>query len=175
MSIGSQPGQEADRGQKRPVSGGQRFCASRSGFTLLEMTCVLAVVALLAALVLPRVAPGTSQPRLQAYAMQVAIILRADRTEAMRSGRSVATAIDAVSRSVRSGTTGETLTIADDVAVSALLPARCGDRPALSTISFFPNGMSCGGSVELLRGERGFEVRTNWFTGGVEIVPRGAS
>jgi general secretion pathway protein H len=42
-------------------------------------------------------------------------------------------------------------------------------------VSFFPNGMSCGGSIALLRGDHGYEIRINWLTGGIEIVARGAS
>jgi general secretion pathway protein H len=150
--------------------------ASRQGgFTLIEMVCVLAVVALLAAILLPRVSRQTSQPRLQAYAIEAAAILKADRTAAMMAGRQVATAIDATSRLIRSGATGRALRVADDVVVTALLPERCNDRPALSTVSFFANGMSCGGTVTLARGDYSYEIRVNWLTGGIEIVPRGAS
>jgi general secretion pathway protein H len=145
------------------------------GFTLIEMVCVLAVVAILAAILLPRASRQTSQPRLEAYAIEVAAILKADRTAAMMAGRQVATAVDATSRSIRSGATGRALSVADDVVVTALLPRRCNDRPALSTVSFFANGMSCGGSVTLSHGGHSYEIRVNWLTGGIEIVPRGAS
>lgn len=145
------------------------------GFTLIEMVCVLALVAMMAAILLPRASRETSQPRLEGYAIEAAAILKTDRTAAMKTGRQVATSVDASMRSIRSGTTGQVLRIADDVVVTALLPERCNDRPALSTVSFFPNGMSCGGSIALSRGGRGYEVRINWLTGGIEIVPRGAS
>jgi prepilin-type N-terminal cleavage/methylation domain-containing protein len=98
------------------------------GFTLIEMVCVLAVVAILAAILLPRASRQTSQPRLEAYAIEVAAILKADRTAAMMAGRQVATAVDATSRSIRSGATGRALSVADDVVVTALLPRRCNDE-----------------------------------------------
>jgi general secretion pathway protein H len=145
------------------------------GFTLLEMACVLAVVALLAALVLPRVPRGTSLPRLEAYAIEAAAILKADRTAAMKVGRQIATRIDARSRTIRSGVDGRAVQVANDVVVTAFLPERCNDRPALSTVSFFPSGMSCGGSIAFLRGDRGYEIHVNWLTGGVDIVARGQS
>jgi general secretion pathway protein H len=147
----------------------------KDGFTLIEMVCVLAVVAMLAAILLPRASRETSQPRLEAYAIEAAAILKADRTAAMKTGRQIATSIEANLRSIRSGATGQALHVADDVVVTALLPERCSDRPALSAVSFFPNGMSCGGSIVLSRGDHRYEIRINWLTGGIEIVPRGAS
>jgi len=148
---------------------------SEDGFTLLEMACVLTVVAILAAVVLPRVPRGTSLPRLEAYAIEAAAILKADRTEAMKAGRQIATSIDATARSIRSGVNGRTVQVADDVVMTAMLPERCNDRPAMSTVSFFSNGTSCGGLIALLRGDRGYEIHVNWLTGGVEIVARGQS
>ena len=40
------------------------------------------------------------------------------------------------------------------------------------TISFFATGMSCGGTITLSRLGAGYEVRVNWVTGGIEVVPR---
>ncbi|WP_412771037.1 prepilin-type N-terminal cleavage/methylation domain-containing protein, partial [Ralstonia solanacearum] len=48
------------------------------GFTLLEMVCVLAIIALLAAVLLPFIPHQTSRSRLQAYALQTATLLKAD-------------------------------------------------------------------------------------------------
>ena len=53
----------------------------------------------------------------------------------------------------------------------ALLPARCGQYRTGFDIRFFPTGMSCGGVITLSRFGSGYEVRVNWLTGGVEIVP----
>jgi general secretion pathway protein H len=57
-----------------------------------------------------------------------------------------------------------------DVAFDALLAQTCNGRKAGATIEFFPNGMSCGGTIELRRGHAGFQVRVNWLTGGAEVV-----
>src|ERR1700678_3589362 len=48
---------------------------SDGGFTLLEMVCVIAVIAMLAAVLLPYVPRQTSRARLQAYALQTATLL----------------------------------------------------------------------------------------------------
>jgi general secretion pathway protein H len=62
--------------------------------------------------------------------------------------------------------------IPDDVAFDAVLAARCNQRPAGATINFFASGMSCGGAIALTRLGTRYEIRVNWLTGGVEIVPR---
>jgi general secretion pathway protein H len=66
---------------------------------------------------------------------------------------------------------GRVVRIPNDVNFDALLAARCNQRPAGDTIRFFPSGMSCGGVVALTRQGVGYEVRVNWLTGGVEVVP----
>jgi general secretion pathway protein H len=142
------------------------------GFTLLEIVCVLAIVALLAAVLLPGISGGTSRPRLEAYALEVASVLKADRSTAIRRRVAISSDIDAPRRFVRSGSNGHLIRIPNDVLFNAVLPERCDQRPAFSAITFFPSGMSCGGALVLTRLGVGYEIRVNWLTGGVEVVPR---
>jgi general secretion pathway protein H len=142
------------------------------GFTLLEMVCVLAIIALLAAVLLPSLPHETSRSRLQAYALQTASLLKADRNAAIRRQIDIATLVDAGTRSIRSGATSDMIRIPDDVHFDALLPQTCNRQAALSTIAFFANGMSCGGTIALTRFDAGFEIRVNWLTGRIEIVSR---
>lgn len=148
---------------------------AQHGFTLLEMVCVLAIIGLLSAVLLPFIPHGTSRSRLQAYALQAATLLKADRNAAIRRGTDVATLVDTRSRVIASGAGKNTIRVPEDVRFDATLPQTCNQRPAFSTISFFPNGMSCGGSIALTRLDAGYEVRVNWFTGRVEVVPRNAT
>jgi general secretion pathway protein H len=144
------------------------------GFTLLEMVCILAVIAMLAAVLLPNIPRNTSRSRLEAYAVETASLLKADRTAAIRHRVQIATQIDAGARSLLSGSTGQILRVADDVVFDAILPNRCNERPAFSTINFFPTGMSCGGTIMLSRLGATYEIRVNWLTGGIEIVSNSA-
>jgi general secretion pathway protein H len=145
---------------------------SERGFTLLEMVCVLALIAMMAAVLLPFAPHHTSRSRLQAYVLQTAALLKEDRNAAIRRGTGVATLIDAGSRLIRSGSTSDMIRIPEDVQFEALLPRTCNRHEALSTIRFFPSGMSCGGAVALTRADIAYEVRVNWLTGRVEIVSR---
>ena len=143
-----------------------------AGFTLLEVVCVLAIVAILAAILLPIVPRGTSRARLESYAIETAAMLKVDRNIAMRNRVQVATLVDAPARRIRSGATGRVVQIPDDVVFDAMLAARCNQRPVGATISFFASGMSCGGTIALARPGMGYQVRVNWLTGGVDIVPQ---
>ncbi len=144
-----------------------------AGFTLIEVVCVLAIVALLAALVLPTFPRATSQARLAGYAVDVAALLKGDRNAAIRRHTMISTLLDADRRTVRSGYRAAVVEIPADVAFSALLAQRCADRIVGSTIDFFPSGASCGGVIAISRQGFGYQIRVNWLTGGVEVVPNG--
>jgi general secretion pathway protein H len=142
------------------------------GFTLLEMVCVLAIVGLLAAVLLPSIPRQTSRSRLEAYAIEAATLLKADRNAAIRRRLEVITLVDAGSRSVRSGSSGATVRVPEDVRFEALLPENCNNRPVVASISFFASGMSCGGVIALTHVDASYEIRINWLTGRIEVVPR---
>ncbi|HEV3395529.1 MAG TPA: prepilin-type N-terminal cleavage/methylation domain-containing protein [Xanthobacteraceae bacterium] len=149
----------------------QSIVSAQDGFTLIEIVCVLAIVALLAAVILPAIPRGTSYARLEAFAIETATLLKQDRYAAMRRRTRVATEISASSRTFRSGFSGRAVRLPNDVAVEALLAQRCDQRAAGRTIDFFASGRSCGGTIELTRLGKGFQIRVNWLTGGVELVP----
>src|ERR1700730_8915836 len=95
------------------------------GFTLLEMVCVLAIIALLAAVLLPFIPRQTSRARLQAYALQTATLLKADRVAGINRRTSVATFVDAGARAIKSGATAASIRMPDDVRFDAILPQTC--------------------------------------------------
>jgi len=143
---------------------------SEDGFTLLEAICVIAILAILAVVILPRFPHGTTRARLESYAVATAALLKTDRDAAVRRQIQVETYINAGSRLVRSGATGAVVQVPSDVVFDALLPARCGPHRTGTSIRFLPTGISCGGVIKLTRLGVAYEVRMNWLTGGVEIV-----
>src|ERR1700732_611867 len=58
----------------------------REAYTLLEIVCVLAIIALLAAIILPAIPRATSRARIEGYAVATAAVLKADRVAALRQG-----------------------------------------------------------------------------------------
>ena len=159
--------------ERQPTSSVVRAEAeAQAGFALIEILCVLAIIGLLAAIILPAVPRATTRAKLESFAVQTAALLKADRNAALRRQAQIVTQVDAPTRSIRSGATGQIIRLPDDVQVEAILASRCADRSAGRSIDFFPSGMSCGGTIALLRPGMGYEVRVNWLTGGIDIVPK---
>src|SRR4051794_7127441 len=71
------------------------------GFTLIEMVCVLAIIAALAAIILPALPRGTSRAQLESYAIEMATLLKTDRNAALRRRVAVAANVNAAERTVR--------------------------------------------------------------------------
>lgn len=161
---------------RRPISPAPRAetDTSEGGFTLLEVVCVVAIISIFAAIIVPAIPRGTSRARIEAYALETASVLKADRNAAIRRRTEIATVVDAPSRFVRAGTNGRTVRFPNDVSVDTTLAASCAGHSAGNTISFFATGMSCGGAIVLARQGVGYEIRVNWLTGGVEIAPYSA-
>jgi general secretion pathway protein H len=132
--------------------------------------CTLAILAIAASIVLPRLPRGTSMSRLEAYALSTASALRADRNAAIRRRDVVGTAVDAKARLVRSGATHRALSLPSDVDMDVMLPSRCAGYGTVAAVVFFPSGLSCGGVITLSREGVGFEVRVNWLVGGIHVV-----
>jgi general secretion pathway protein H len=169
-------GKKVEPVQRRTLPVGRAEAVTREdGFTLLEVVCVVAIISIIAAIIVPSIPRGTSRARVEAYALETASVLKTDRNAAIRRRIEVATQIDANSKSIRSGATGRVVQVPDDVLFDATLAARCDGRTAGNTISFFATGMSCGGTIALTRQGVGYQIRVNWLTGGVEIVPLNAS
>jgi len=138
---------------------------------LLEVVCTLAILGMLAAIAAPRLPRDTSRTHLETYAVNIAALLKADRYAAMRRRESIATEVNASARIVRSGATGRLIEIPSDVVLDSHLAARCQDHRREPSIRFLASGMSCGGVIVLRRSGFGYEVRVNWLTGGIEVVP----
>jgi general secretion pathway protein H len=149
-----------------------KAASRQDGYVLLEIVCVLAIIGLLAAVILPAIPRATSRARLEGYAVATAALLKADRVAALRQRARVETIVNAEARTIRSGADGRVVQLPADVRLDALLAARCYDRPTGMSIDFFPSGMSCGGVLALTHLGVGYEVRVNWLTGGVDVVPR---
>src|SRR5262249_62152965 len=82
-----------------------------AGFTLLEIVCVLAILSMLAAILLPAFPRGTSRSRLESYAIETAGLLKADRNAALRRRVAVTTQNDTARRTIRSGATSRRVSV----------------------------------------------------------------
>jgi general secretion pathway protein H len=140
----------------------------RSGFTLIEMLAVMLIVALIASLV-ATITPGTGRGQLKALALEVAALLRRERLTAILSGRERHVSLDD-ERRVLVGDAGESVAVPRDVVLNVLgVDELWSGR--LAVVRFDPDGASSGAVLKLSREGAQYEVRVNWYTGGVAVAP----
>jgi general secretion pathway protein H len=131
------------------------------------MMAVMAIVAVIASLVLP-MAQGTGRPRLQALALETATLIRTERVGAVLTGRVRRVSIDG-ERRLLIGDGGRWVRIPDDVTLDLLGTKEPWAGKRL-IVRFEADGSCSGAVIRLVRGGAAYEIRVNWYTGGVSVV-----
>ena len=104
--------------------------------------------------------------------LHTAALLKADRQAAVRRQTQIATDVNAMIAIGSFRRNGSYCSRARRCQhLTRCCPPAVADQPGASTVHFFSSGMSCGGVIALSRSGFGYEVRVNWLTGGVDIVP----
>jgi general secretion pathway protein H len=145
-----------------------RITDRRAGFTLIEVVAVMLIIALVASLAVAMM-PGTGRGRLKALTLETAALLRRERLGAVLTGRDRQVSIDG-ERRVLVGDGGDVVAIPRDVVLDILgVDALWSGRQAV--VRFNPDGASTGAVLKLSREKAEYEIRVNWYTGGVAIAP----
>ncbi len=157
---------------------------TRSGFTLLELMVVLAVLALLVSLALPGLRPPSGRVALITTARDLAQSAAQARAAALNTGRIVAMDINLRNRTMRIAGAGEEgagqegagqegggedgefdRTLPGDLALETSAVHRRGGDGETARFLFFPGGQSSGGDIILTRDGQTARIRINWVTG----------
>jgi general secretion pathway protein H len=138
----------------------------KGGFTLIEMVAVLLIIALVAGLAVSHTA-GTGRPQLEALALRTAALFRRERHGAILTGHSRLVSLDFKNRSLI-GDSGANVDFPRDVVVDVLGADEQWEGQR-AVVRFEPDGASSGAVLSLSREGAGYEIRVNWFTGGVAI------
>ena len=140
----------------------------KSGFTLIEVMAVMLIIALVASLVAV-MTPGTGRAKLKALTLEIAALLRRERLGAILTGHDRQISLDD-ERRMLVGDGGGVIAVPPDVVVDVLGANELwGGR--LAVVRFHPDGASSGAVLRLSREGAQYEVRVNWYTGGVAIIP----
>lgn len=140
----------------------------RAGFTLIEVVAVMLIIALVASLAVTMM-PGTGRGGLKALTLEMAALLRRERLGAVLTGRDRQVSLDGERRALV-GDGGNVLAIPRDVVLDVLgIDASWSGRQAV--VRFTPDGASTGAVLKLSRENAEYEIRVNWYTGGVAIAP----
>jgi general secretion pathway protein H len=113
---------------------------------------------------------GTGRPQLKAVALETAALFRRERLGAILTGRDRRVSLDGDRRQLI-GDGGDVVGIPGDVTVDVLgVDARWSGRQAV--VGFHPDGASSGTVLKFSRQGAEYEIRVNWYTGGVAVEGR---
>ena len=141
--------------------------SAESGFTLIEMMAVTLIVAIIASLSIMAI-PGTGRSGLKAVTMKASGLFRRERTGALLT-RSVRHVRLDQNRRLLIGEDGEAVSIPADVTVD-ILGADSPESAGPPALIFYADGASSGGAFRFSREMAEYEVRVNWYTGGVSVT-----
>jgi general secretion pathway protein H len=143
--------------------------AGEAGFSLIEVVAVMLIIALLSGLAVAMM-PGTGRAQLKAAALKTAALLRRERLGAVLTGRNRVVSLDGESRQFV-GDGGDVVAIPGDVVVDVLgVDEQLAGRQTV--VRFHPDGASSGTVLRLSRQGTAYEIRVNWYTGGVAVESR---
>ncbi|SRR5579883_1541669 len=139
-----------------------------SGFTLLEILAVLALIGLALAVTAFSLDGGLQRAKLDASGRDIAAALRHTRTRALVEHRAQWFTLDLKARSFESpGRAPQD--IPADTTLHVTTAAQDAKKPGIARIRFFPDGSSTGGHIELARSKREVRIDVDWLTGAVAM------
>ena len=146
---------------------------SSSGFSLLEMLLVMALVAAASLLAVSAFGGGTQGMKLRAGAKDLAAQMRFARAVAISSGQAQDVLIDPQARrwegaKGRSGNLPEGGEIVFTGARASMFEGGRSED-GKGAIRFFPDGAATGGRVRMLANGGGWDVDVGWLTGEVRV------
>ena len=142
-----------------------------AGFTLIEMIVVLAILALVIAALPISGTPVSPATHARAAAREIAGALRAARSEAVMTNRSISVALDATNHRYWSDPKSPK-SLPGDLRLALLTSSDEVVADSIGEIRFDPDGGSSGGRVAIEGGDRTWWIGVDWLTGKVSIVEK---
>lgn len=139
------------------------------GFLLMDMALALTIMLLLFAVIWPTLGSGTTNLQESALALDIATLLRHERTIASQTGVPSSTRID-LDRRILTSADRRQLEIPWDVELRVTTGTACMASARRFVIVFAPDGSSCGGVIVVKKGGHAYAVRFNWLSGMIDVV-----
>jgi general secretion pathway protein H len=143
-----------------------------TGFTLVEVLIVLAIMVAMIAILMPIGGRQRQHARLAAGAREVAEGLRLTRSRAILDSRPAAFLIDVRQNVFRVAGAAAPAELPPGVNVTLLTTKDATNGTSVGAIAFYPDGSSTGGGVTLSASGEGYIVSVDWLTGGISIHER---
>ncbi len=138
-----------------------------SGYTLVELLVVLAIVALTTAIIAPRLITVNANKQAKNNSMQMVSLYKKGRNLAIYTGVSQAVTIDTSTKTAWLGGQDK-IKFAEDIEIEAKT-AEFESGADLAVIRFFPDGTSTGGEVKISSDTAVYVVSVLWATAEVSL------
>ncbi len=138
---------------------------------MIELIVVLAIMSVMIAMVANRGSPVSPSIHARGAIRAISGALRAARSEAVMSNRSVAFNVDTTNRRFWWGN-NPPVSLSGDLNVALLTASDQTANGAVGRIRFDPDGGSTGGRVAIAGGDRTWWIGVDWLSGRVSIVEK---
>ena len=142
------------------------------GFALYELILALAILGMVVALVVPRLARAPGPVEIRTAADEIAALFRTDRNLALRLRRPVISKV-AIDDGIVYGAAGDIVEIPRGIKITFVQSSRQQGEQG-GGIRFLPNGRSSGGVLTLTRQDFSYRISVNWLTAGVRVTRAGS-
>ena len=142
----------------------------QAGVTLLELLIVIALMAIIAALVVPMFGGPVSTSELRATARQLAAGLRLARSAAVSERREAFLVVDVAGKRFKVDREAREHALPSKVDLKLFTAQNDLVSENVGSIRFYPDGGSNGGRITVASGARKFDVDVDWLTGRVAIL-----
>lgn len=140
-----------------------------TGFTLLELLVVVAILAMLVAVVPPLVSAAVPGAKLKSATREVAAALRYARSQAITHGQDVTVHLSIKSRRYRITGISRDFVLPAELDISVNGSGLATPDSETVGIRFFSDGSSTGGRVTLAIAGRTNQVDVDWLLGRVKV------
>jgi general secretion pathway protein H len=141
-----------------------------TGFTLLELMVVLALMVMVYALVVPRISSVLPGTELKSAARELAAGLRKARSQAVTRKEQATLTLDIAQHHFRISGDDRSYTLPPELDLSLYTAQSELSQDKVGAIRFYPDGSSTGGRISVSYGERKYQVDVDWLTGQVNIL-----
>ena len=146
-----------------------RIADRESGFTLVELLAVLAILAIAAGVFAYRAQSNFGSAKFRALLTGTAAALRETRAKAIASASDKVFEIDTKARTLQDGAGGSPVSLPKSVDLSADVAKSETNGSGTAGIRFYKDGSSTGGTIRFSWNGKASAIDVNWLTGNVAI------